>query len=99
MTDITSLSAKLPPGIPAARPPTPPAPKATLGQAEFLRLLTAQLKNQDPTKPIDNLEYVQQMAMFSQISATTEGNQRLDAIAARLDELIALTRPNPPAGA
>jgi flagellar basal-body rod modification protein FlgD len=98
MSGVDALTG-LPAGIRAARPPAPPAPKATLGQAEFLRLLTAQLKNQDPTKPIDNLEYVQQMAMFSQISATTEGNQRLDGIVARLDELIALSRPNPTKGA
>ncbi|WP_164157769.1 flagellar hook assembly protein FlgD [Sandarakinorhabdus rubra] len=86
----------LPAGIPAARPPTPPAPKSTLGQAEFLRLLTTQLQNQDPTKPVDNLQYVQQMAMFSQIAGTTEGNQKLDVIADRLDQLIALFQIPPP---
>jgi flagellar basal-body rod modification protein FlgD len=86
-------------GLPAARPPTPPAPKSTLGQAEFLRLLTAQLKNQDPTKPVDNFQYVQQMAMFSQIAGTTEGNQKLDAIADRLDQLIALFQIPPAEGA
>jgi flagellar basal-body rod modification protein FlgD len=86
-------------GLPAARPATPAAPKSTLGQAEFLRLLTAQLQNQDPTKPVDNLQYVQQMAMFSQIAGTTEGNQKLDAIADRLDQLIALFQTPPAEGA
>ena len=94
MSGVTGIA-----GLPVARPPTPPAPKETLGQAEFLRLLTAQLQNQDPTKPIDNLQYVQQMAMFSQIAGTTEGNQKLDAIAQRLDQLIALFLSPPPEGA
>lgn len=79
----------LPASIPAA--PTAPAraPKATLDQADFLSLLTAQLKNQDPTKPVDNLEYVQQMAMFSQLAGTTETNSKLAGISERLDQLIA----------
>lgn len=80
-------------GLPAGLPPAPAAPgrqpKATLDQADFLALLTAQLKNQDPTKPVDNLEYVQQMAMFSQIAGTTDTNSKLDGIASRLDQLIA----------
>ncbi len=78
----------LPAGIPAA--PTAPArtPKGTLDQSDFLSLLTAQLKNQDPTKPVDNLQYVQQMAMFSQIAGTTETNSKLDGIADRLDQLL-----------
>jgi flagellar basal-body rod modification protein FlgD len=99
MSAISGQSVRLPATIPAARPPAPPVPKATLGQAEFLRLLTAQLQNQDPTKPIDNLQYVQQMAMFSQIAGTTEGNSKLDAIADRLDQLIALFQTPPPEGA
>ncbi len=76
-------------GIPTAPAPPVRSPKATLDQADFLSLLTAQLKNQDPTKPMDNLEYVQQMAMFSQLAGTTETNNRLDGIATRLDQLIA----------
>ena len=84
----------LPAGIPAAQPPQQRTPKATLDQSDFLQLLTAQLQNQDPTKPVDNLQYVQQMAMFSQIAGTTEGNQKLDAISARLDQLIALSKPS-----
>jgi flagellar basal-body rod modification protein FlgD len=92
---MSAISA-LPAGIPAAQPATPRAPKAALDQADFLALLTAQLKNQDPTKPVDNMQYVQQMAMFSQIAATTEGNSQLTAIADRLDRLIALSTPTTP---
>ncbi|MFZ4381972.1 MAG: flagellar hook assembly protein FlgD [Sandarakinorhabdus sp.] len=90
------------PTLPAAIPRAPTAavrtPKATLDQGDFLTLMTAQLKNQDPTKPVDNLQYVQQMAMFSQLAGTTETNSKvgetnskLAAITDRLDKLIAAT--------
>ncbi|MBU6166041.1 MAG: flagellar hook capping protein [Alphaproteobacteria bacterium] len=79
----------LPTGIPAAPASPARSPKATLDQADFLSLLTAQLKNQDPTKPVDNLEYVQQMAMFSQLAAANETNVALAGISDRLDQLVA----------
>lgn len=94
--NAAAVPAGLPAGIPTARPPAPASPKATLDQSDFLRLLTTQLKNQDPTKPIDNLQYVQQMAMFSQVAGTAETNQKLDAIASRLDQLIAQAAPASP---
>lgn len=65
------------------------APKKTLDQADFLALMTAQLKNQDPTKPVDNTEYVAQMAQFSTLSGVTETNRNLSEVIARLDALIA----------
>ena len=70
-----------------------PVHRTTLNQADFLSLLSAQLKNQDPTKPIDNAEYVSQLAQFSQVSGQSESNAQLKAIAAKLDTLIAATQP------
>jgi flagellar basal-body rod modification protein FlgD len=88
----------LPAGIPVAAPPAPRAPRQQLGQADFLALMTAQLKNQDPTKPVDNTEYVAQMAQFSTVSGIAEMNQRLDQVLGRLDRLIAAQTPaTPPA--
>jgi flagellar basal-body rod modification protein FlgD len=79
--------------IPSAPAAPVSTPKATLDQGDFLTLMTAQLKNQDPTKPVDNLQYVQQMAMFSQLAGTTETNSKLAAITDRLDRLIAASIP------
>ena len=39
----------------------------SLGQADFLRLMTEQLKNQDPLKPLDNTEFLGQLAQFSTV--------------------------------
>lgn len=43
-------------------------PKQTLGQDEFLKLLTTQMTHQDPMKPMDNGEFLGQMAQFSTVS-------------------------------
>lgn len=86
-------AAGLPPGIPGQPAPPSRNPRSTLDQGDFLRLLTAQLKNQDPTKPVDNMQYVQQMAMFSQLAGTTETNATLGRIVDRLDQLIRMSQP------
>jgi flagellar basal-body rod modification protein FlgD len=80
-----------------AIPPAPAAPvrtpKTALDQGDFLTLMIAQLKSQDPTKPVDNFQYVQQMAMFAQVEGSSATNSKLDAVIARLDQLIAQVSP------
>lgn len=53
---------------------------SNLGQKDFLTLLTAQLKNQDPTSPLDNAAFVAQLAQFSTVSGIAEMNQSLSAL-------------------
>ena len=67
----------------------PKPPRTTLDQSDFLQLMTAQLKNQDPTAPVDNSQYVSQMAQFSQVRGVAETNARLETIVTKLDALIA----------
>lgn len=45
-----------------------PVQKQTLGQDQFLKLLTTQMTHQDPMKPMDNGEFLGQMAQFSTVS-------------------------------
>jgi flagellar basal-body rod modification protein FlgD len=46
----------------------------------FLKLLIAQLKNQDPTKPTDSTEFVTQLATFSQVEQNIAVNAKLDSL-------------------
>ena len=52
--------------------------------ADFIKLMTAQMKNQDPFQPQDNSQMVAQMAQFSSLSNQTEMSSTLKAIAAKL---------------
>lgn len=47
----------------------------------FLTLLTAQLKNQDPLDPADSTEFVAQLAQFSSVEQLVNANSKLDSIA------------------
>lgn len=53
-----------------------------LGQSEFLELMTAQLKNQDPMQPTDNGEFLGQMAQFSTVSGIEEMQESLEKLTA-----------------
>ena len=49
---------------------------------EFLTLFTTQLKNHDPTKPMDTTEMTNQLALFSNVEETAGVNSRLDKLLA-----------------
>lgn len=65
------------------------ASPASMGQGDFLRLMIAQLQQQDPTDPVDNKAMLAQMAQFSALAGTAQGNATLQTIADKLDALIA----------
>ena len=46
----------------------------------FLTLLTAQMRNQDPLKPMDSTAFVAQLASFSTVEQQIETNAKLDKI-------------------
>lgn len=45
-------------------------PGSNLGKQDFLKLLMAQLQNQDPLKPMDDSQMIAQMAQFSALEST-----------------------------
>ena len=65
---------------------------ASLGQADFFKLLTVQMQQQDPFEPVDNKEMLAQMAQFSSLAASSDMGDTLNSIASKLDALIALQK-------
>jgi len=64
----------------------------SLGQGDFLRLLTVQMQQQDPFDPVDNKEMLAQMAQFSSLAGVSETNATLEQIVQKLDLLIETTQ-------
>ena len=61
---------------------------SALGQGDFLKLMTEQLKMQDPFAPTDNKEMLAQMAQFTSLSGISDMGSTLKAIEAKLDALL-----------
>ena len=59
-------------------------PKKELGQEDFLKLLVAQLKNQDPNNPADNGEFLGQIAQFSMVSGIDDLGVSFEGVAGSL---------------
>ena len=77
--------------LPDVAPATPPVSSGTPGgtsglanENTFLKLLVAQLKNQDPLNPQDGTQFVAQLAQFSGLEQSIQMRQDLDAIKAAL---------------
>jgi len=59
--------------------------------------MIAQLKNQDPTSPMETSEYTSQLAAFSQVEQSVSTNAKLDSLlsATNLQNAEARRRPDP----
>jgi hypothetical protein len=80
MVDVTSIQQTSP--NPAS---TVKGPNQTLGQDQFLALLIAQLKNQDPLNPVDSAEFIAQLAQFSQLEQAKQMTTALNTFIQRQD--------------
>lgn len=89
------------PSVPGAQPPIGPAePSAprtlptnpsAMGRDEFLKMLVAQLENQDPLNPMDGKDMAAQLAQFSTVEQLITMNKSIDeqkAAAAQMTDAI-----------
>lgn len=67
-----------------------PVSKSGLGQKDFLRLMVAQVKNQDPMQPQANGEFLSQLAQFSTNDGVTKMQESLQQMASSLQSNQAL---------
>ncbi len=61
----------------------------TLGGTDFLTLMLAQLKNQDPTSPVDSNTFLTQLAQLSEVQGITSLNTSFSALSSSLSSLPA----------
>lgn len=59
--------------------------RTDLGQDDFLRLMTTQFQNQDPMKPLENGEFLGQLAQFSTVSGIEDMNRSVSELAASIN--------------
>ncbi len=82
MTTVTPTAGAT---TPAASASTATSASSSLNQLSgnfqtFLTLLTTQLKNQDPTAPMDSNQFTQQLVMYSQVEQQINANSKLDSL-------------------
>ena len=83
---LTNILDKL--GINSAKEKNAPKEiKDQLGQSDFLKLMTTQLQNQDPFAPVDNADFIAQMAQFSTVTGITSMDETMKTVGEQISDM------------
>lgn len=74
------MNVSAPSTVATAAAPAASSPVKSLGYNDFVTLLMTELKNQDPTQPLDPSQMVAQLATVSQVAQTVQMNQSLTSL-------------------
>jgi flagellar basal-body rod modification protein FlgD len=61
---------------------------STVTKNEFLQLLVAQIKNQDPLNPADGTQFLSQLAQFQQLEQSMNTGQDIAAMRQDMDSIV-----------
>lgn len=76
MNNLTTID----PNLYVTNQPNNRAPSSELGKDEFLKILMTQLQNQDPLNPMDDREFISQMASFSSLEQMMNMASSIDTL-------------------
>jgi len=77
---VNSTTSSAGTGSAAGTSGTTAAKSATVDYDSFLKILIAEMKNQDPTQPSDPAQYVSQLSSFSAVEQQVNTNTKLDGL-------------------
>ena len=94
MIEPTSASPLAPPGAAGATPPAGPNTSDPLTSKDtFLKLLVAQLQNQNPLNPADPMIFMGQLTQFSMLEQSMAMREELSGIHSAIDKLAQALKP------
>lgn len=85
MSTIASTGSENPYGALGLPPASGASRSGGLGQSDFLRLMTEQMKNQDPLKPLEGQQFLAQLAQFSTVQGIEQMNGAMGAMASVME--------------
>lgn len=85
MTSVTANNPYAALGSPAVASSAGAKTASALGQQDFLNLMLAQLKNQDPTKPMDSSAFLGQLAQFSTVQGLSNLQSSFSSFASSMN--------------
>ncbi len=90
MSSIDNTNLNVLQGLGLTRDPAAEKKRSELGQEDFLNLMTAQLRNQDPMKPMADGQFLTQIAQFSQASGIKDLQDSFASLSSSLTSSQAL---------